>query len=464
MITQFKDIINTPCGIRYFYDQLDIQSSIGRRTLLDMELLTNPVDIETSYASLQWAIELLKMPHLSTSITQKLGQLKDIQGTLNRLQADQILDDIDLYEIKHFALLATEIKRIVPPSDNVHAVVLPLLDTVISLLDPEQQHIATFYVYDAYSEELRQLRHLLKTAPEDDILLFDRMQDLEQQIRTQLSRQLQPYARTLTTALHTLARFDILLAKAKQVANMELCVPQISSIKTSYQGLFHPEVAELLKQKNKQFQRINFSFDDTPNVITGVNMGGKTLILKMLGLCQYLFQFGFGIPAHQAKIGIKQAIYLCIGDDQSIQQGLSSFAAEMLRMNEIIKAGKTTNNLLALVDEPAHTTNPIEGTALVEAFINAIQDQKTALIITTHYTLSNLTCKQFKVMGFDSSNHNSHTTLDQLSAGIDYTLIEVTDGQVPHEALKIASILEVDQQWITEAKKILKDKISHHAK
>ena len=96
-------------------------------------------------------------------------------------------------------------------------------------------------------------------------------------------------------------------------------------------------------------------------------MGGKNVVLKTLTLCQYLFQYGVGIPAKNADIAVKDEVYFCIGDEQSIEKGLSSFAAEMKNIDAVIKASRGKRKLLALIDEPARTTNPKEGTALVSA-------------------------------------------------------------------------------------------------
>ena len=168
-------------------------------------------------------------------------------------------------------------------------------------------------------------------------------------------------------------------------------------------------------------------------------MGGKTVVLKTLTLCQYLFQFGFGIPASAACIAIKDEIMFCIGDEQSIEKGLSSFAAEMKNIDAVIKASRENRRLLALIDEPARTTNPTEGTALVQALLKVLSEKRMSLVMTTHYDIEPGSAYCLRVKGFDNGLMN-------------YSLVEVEDGEVPHEALNIAQSLGIDPEWIDLAR------------
>ena len=171
-------------------------------------------------------------------------------------------------------------------------------------------------------------------------------------------------------------------------------------------------------------------------------MGGKTVVLKTLTLCQYLFQFGFGIPAGEATIALKDEIYFCIGDEQSVEKGLSSFAAEMKNIDAVIKASREGRKILALIDEPARTTNPVEGTALVSALLSVLAGDNVSLIMTTHYDIEPGEARCLRVRGFDQGVMN-------------YELVEVLDGEVPHEALNIAQSLGIDPQWLNKARALL---------
>ena len=132
----------------------------------------------------------------------------------------------------------------------------------------------------------------------------------------------------------------------------------------------------------------------------------------------------------------------CIGDDQSIEKGLSSFAAEMKNIDAVVKASRQNRKLLALIDEPARTTNPTEGTALVQALLNVLSTKHMSLVMTTHYDIEPGTAHCLRVKGFDNGAMN-------------YSLVEVAGGEVPHEALTIAQSLGIDSEWIELARKEL---------
>ena len=223
----------------------------------------------------------------------------------------------------------------------------------------------------------------------------------------------------------------------------KLCFPSVSSDGIStYVAMFHPQLKEALNAHGRDFQPVDISFGLEPTLITGANMGGKTVVLKTLTLCQYLFQFGFGIPAQSARIAVKDDIHFCIGDDQSVEKGLSSFAAEMKNIDAVIKASREDKKLLALIDEPARTTNPTEGAALVTALLRVLAGRDMSLVMTTHYDIEPGDARCLRVKGFENGS-------------MDYTLVEVQDGEVPHEALNIAQSLGIDTEWVNKARELL---------
>ena len=226
------------------------------------------------------------------------------------------------------------------------------------------------------------------------------------------------------------------LAKAMQMRQMGLDFPVMSTDGTSrYEAMFHPQVKAALESRGKAFQPVDIAFGGHPTLITGANMGGKTVVLKTLTLCQLLFQFGFGIPAASAQIAVKDEIHFCIGDEQSVEKGLSSFAAEMKNIDAVIKASRENKKLLALIDEPARTTNPTEGAALVTALLQVLAGRDMNLVMTTHYDIEPGDARCLRVKGFENG-------------AMDYQLVEVQDGEVPHEALNIAQSLGIDSEWI----------------
>ena len=442
---QLKNVIDSPCALRAMLDSLDLQSTMARRRLLEMEMLTDAHDIGRSYDTLRHFARFLATAHHTrvTTLQFKLQALKDIGTTLNNLDRHAVLDDIELFEVKHLALLAGDVNEILREHGLEQVVPVPSLDEVVTILDPDGLKIASFYIYDSYCGRLKELRAEMRRQPERNDELLLEASEIERTVRADLSKRLQPFAAALAQALTALAHIDIYLAKATQMTQLGLCFPTISRDGTSrFEGMFHPRVKAALEAGGRSFQPIDITYGLKPTLITGANMGGKTVVLKTLTLCQYLFQFGFGIPAASAAMDIKSHIFFCIGDEQSVEKGLSSFAAEMKNIDAVIKASRHERKLLALIDEPARTTNPTEGTALVAALLKVLAHASMSLILTTHYDIEPGEARCLRVKGFENGTMN-------------YSLVEVHDGEVPHEALNIAQSLDIDPQWIALARDIV---------
>ena len=244
-------------------------------------------------------------------------------------------------------------------------------------------------------------------------------------------------------ALKSLALLDILIAKVVQMKELGLNFPSVTEVgETFYVKMFNPMVRKALEDVGKQFYPVDIAFANVPVTIIGANMGGKSVVLKTLALNQLLTQFGFGVAAQVCCVKVVDQVKFCIGDDQNAQKGLSSFAAEMLAINEVVKSLRAGENILALVDEPARTTNPVEGTALVEGLLEVIGRGEGGFVLTTHYNIKNDDVKRYRVKGL-------------MDGVMDYTLIEAESGDVPHEAVSIAQSLGIDQEWIEKTRKHL---------
>ncbi len=440
-----KNVIDSPCGLRFVLDQLELQSGYARRWLLDRPMMTNADEIEATYGMLHRFVDMMQCIDVTrlNTLRFKLQALKDIRTTIANLAHSATLDDIELFEVKHLAILATDVARLMDEQGMTDVIEIPDLAPVITILDPDGMKIATFYVYDSYCAELRELRSQMRQHPDqqDDLLL--QASELEEGVRRDLSHRLHPWAAAIEQAQVALAQIDVCLAKAQQIRQMGMCFPGLSMTEGStYHAMFHPQVREALATAGRDFQPVDISYGLSPTLITGANMGGKTVVLKTLTLCQYLFQFGFGIPAAKAQIAVKDEVYFCIGDEQSVERGLSSFAAEMKNIDRVIQASRTDSRILALIDEPARTTNPTEGAALVTALLRLMQDRPVSLVMTTHYDIEPGHARCLRVKGFENGT-------------MDYSLVEVHDGEVPHEALNIAQSLGIDTEWLTLARTLL---------
>ena len=432
---KFREIVESPCGIRYLFDELGLQSGYARKVLLDREMMVDPDRIDAAYASLRKYFDLVLSDRRRVEDMRfRLQGLRDISGTLASLAGGATLDEIEFFEIKHLAMLAQSLSMGTE------------LETVIDILDPDGLRIGTFYLYDSYSVALRQLRDAVEQDPDDSQLQED-LANEEDRLKKVISDKLRPYAASLQQTLRELADLDISLAQAIQMHVEELIIPSSGSAAT-ITGMFHPGVRAALRAKGREFQPVDFAFErGVPATVIGANMGGKTVALKTLCMLQYLYQFGFGLPAVSAVMTPFDEIRFCIGDEQDEKTGLSSFAAEMQRIDCAIAVVDKGGQVLLLVDEPARTTNPVEGTALVAALLQRLADKPNlALVMTTHYTVEHAG-QCWRVQGLLPGTKGRR---------MDYRLVRTASHEVPHEALNIARELGIDAQWIDLADTIMK--------
>lgn len=453
-----RDVLDKIHGFRFMIENLDIRSGIGREMLYTSAYLKGKDEIGRQLEQLNYVEKYTRDPLISadiSSIRHKLSQVKDIRGTTGRALNAQLLDDIELFEIKSFSLLCSEISGLIKKV-KLDRFELPDLSPVTDILDPDRTRIPHFYIYDSYSPELKELRNRIKQLSRKSDRQEQEIQkyyaeslEWEDRIREMLSQQLQEHANALILNISILAELDVLLAKAQQATELNLCEPKIAE-DTVYSGLFNPQIRKILNESGKDFQAVDLAIPRGASLITGANMAGKTVILKTTALSQALFQFGFYVPAASASIAPVDDIALIAGDAQDELHGLSSFAAEMLTLNTTIQRLRKGEELLILIDEPARTTNPAEGKALVNALLDLFTSFKVRTIITSHYSGLQIPCRTLRVKGF-KGQPTERITIHNINDYMDYSLIEETRKEVPHEALYIAGILGVDGELLKKA-------------
>ncbi|PKQ61059.1 hypothetical protein BZG02_17050 [Labilibaculum filiforme] len=408
--------------------------------------------------ALEWHSDLI------AKIQNKLAHLRDISGSVNNLIGNLVLDDVELFEIKVFALVAQEIAALQKEGNSIF-LKIPDLSPLVRLLDPQNTKIPSFYIYDNYSKELAEARIELKRSKskngesdEDIEALFAKMQGIEAKVREELCTKISVHGTDLANALQQLAHLDLLIAKAAQAKKLQFSKGEISKDKTSYRGVFHPMIKHDLAVQSKEYQAVDIELEQSVCIITGANMAGKTVVLKTLALCQYLFQFGFFVPAAFAQISIVDKVLISVGDEQSEMNGLSSFASEMLKVSSMVKESKNQKNVLVLIDELARTTNPVEGLAIVNAVADIFYDAKVKSVITTHYSGLKSKFRKLRVKGLDKDLGANVITHKNINSYMDYSLVEDFEGEVPHEALRIASLLGIDKEIIERAQDQLASK------
>ena len=283
-----------------------------------------------------------------------------------------------------------------------------------------------------------------------DLLIKSVVQNVTDTI-IRLSDELMQWCGTLTDALNQLAYADLLLAKAELAKSWALTRPTIGN-HIEYKAIVNPRLKQRNESMHMRYQPVDIAVYSGVTLITGANMAGKTVLLKSVGTAQLMAQCGMFVPAEKAIIKLVDSVATSIGDNQDEMNGLSSFASEIIKISNILSDCRH-RELLVLIDEPARTTNPTEGKALVQAIIKILEKQTSFTLITTHYGQLGSECRRLRVRGFVEDMADVPLTPQNINHFIDYSLAEDTSDDVPHEALRIAAILNCDTEMIDLAQK-----------
>lgn len=220
------------------------------------------------------------------------------------------------------------------------------------------------------------------------------LRELEQQERREvikilisLADNIRPYLGGVEDAYRYLGMIDFTNAKAKLAVAMKAIKPDMTDAPmVEWRKAVHPILYFQLKKEDREVVPLDIHFDDKKHIvlISGPNAGGKSVCLKTVGLLQYMLQCGLLIPLEEgSKAGIFQKMFIDIGDDQSMENDLSTYSSHLMNMKHFIK--NADEDTLVLIDEFGTGTEPQIGGAIAEAILTQLHEQKTKGVITTHY-------------------------------------------------------------------------------
>lgn len=483
-------------------------------------------------------LPLVENKEIRREFNNIFAHIKDLRTSVRRTMEGFILTEVELFEIKNFLFLIRDLDRLIK-KNNIPTFSDTKIEPIVSLekaLDPENTGISTFYIYDAYSEELKNIREKkriidkeiklekknikdkikeelnLDLRPDSSVLisktqkeLIEKLQDYpyltyisetymnikfsirqtenmtklerellilkdkeekeELRIREILSKEIGKRRKQIFRNMANIGRLDLLIGKTKYALDIKGIRPQIlKEHRLEIEEGIHPKVADFLKEKNLHFTPISLSLKEGVACITGANMGGKTISLKLAGLLSAMAQYGLFVPAKNMKIGLNQFIKSSIGDMQSTDSGLSTFGGEIKIVSEAIL--KSDEKGLILIDELARGTNPEEGYAISKAIVTYLKDKNSISLLTTHYdNVANLDyVVHLQVIGLSKVNVidlAKEISIDEkmeiINKYMDYRLRVVEkDTLVPKDALNIARIMGLNEEILNLAEGYLK--------
>lgn len=206
-------------------------------------------------------------------------------------------------------------------------------------------------------------------------------------ILTDLTTFLRPHLYTLKYAYEFLAQVDFIRAKARFAIKLEAINPVFEKrALIDWQNAYHPLLYLSHKKQGKKVFPNTLYLDGNRRIllISGPNAGGKSVLLKTVGLLQYMYQSGLLIPVQEgSKVGVFDQLFIDIGDEQSIDNDLSTYSSHLYNMKKFLVAGN--KRTLALIDEFGTGTEPQVGASIAEAILEEFEKQRMYAVITTHY-------------------------------------------------------------------------------
>lgn len=418
-----------------------------------------PQDVEEVVDVLDPDRERMNTFYLYDSFSQKLAELR---GEKRRIELEVRREQKDR-------------KREVEQRYGIS--MTPKFEYLVSKADKDQMEAAQAMPELALQEEdYMTATFRLRGTPTVHVLckkmdtLNEALEDEELLVRETLSQRLGSHRDVLLENSRRIGELDFNLAKAMH-AEQNRCVrprivqEHILEVKEGRQLV----VEEILNKKGKDYCPVTLSLKDGVACITGANMGGKTVTLKMIGQCAMLAQHGFFVPCQEATIGLSSYIHILIGDSQNVQRGLSSFGSEMEELKDILEHSK--DRTLLLIDEIANGTNPIEGLALTKSIVHYLSKRLYITLITTHYdnVATEDNSRNLQVQGLAGANFenlareiryaNRRERIEIIGKYMDYRLYEVEgEKEIPKDALNIAKMLGIGNEIIEQAKRYMEDR------
>ena len=393
-------------GLQYALETLHGCSPFGQEKIRRLRFYTPAErgELETElYNVRQAALHAEQLKSVYDKICILLCQMKDIRNSIRRCRDGEIPDHVELFEIKGYLQrlesllpLYAQMCEIAPLRELSFHDPKPALD----ILDPDSTRSRGFYIPDSMTEKLQQLRrskktleeqlHNASTDAEKDELRLQRTrvcaeeESEETKIRRAMGARLAPLAEDMLEDAESVGRLDFIIQKALFAVRYGGVMPEITDGALELTDMVNPELCDLLTEQGRSFVPVSISLNRGATVITGANMGGKSVAMKTVALNVLLMQAGFLVCAKAARMPLFESVLMLFEDMQSIQSGLSGFGSEIVQFQKALAEVEQGYSLF-LLDEFARGTNPDEGAVIVQAVTRYLNGVDAISLLTTHY-------------------------------------------------------------------------------
>lgn len=445
-IFELKSLLLQMLKVRTLADKLDFPKEFV------------PEDTEALLDVLDPGGDRLNTFYIYDSFSEKLEQLRREKKEKEREIRKQQKVGKELVKQKYGLSLTPKFEMVVSKSDQNS---IKMIDEISEMTRTDEDYMSVTFSLTATEE----VENLMKVCDQ----LMTAIEDEELNVREKLSEEISKYEAVLLENCRRIGELDITLSKALYAEKHNCVMPEIADehILEFEDGRNLQLEEALLARKGGEYCPVSMALTDGVTCITGANMGGKTISLKLAGMVAILTQYGFFVPCKSARVGLSNYMQILIGDSQSIERGLSSFGSEMEELKEILDNSKDRS--LLLIDEIASGTNPVEGLALTRSLVDHIKDQPYITLMTTHFetVTEDKDVKNLQVMGLAGADFDKldkelryakkKDRINIISKYMDYRLRVVDDAaQIPKDALNIAKMLGIDKSIIEKAKDYIK--------
>ena len=320
------------------------------------------------------------------SILNKFGKMKDNASPELSLIRTELATtkrniSISLHSILHKAQQEGYVEKDVAPTFRDGRLVIPVIPAlkrkIRGIIHDESASGKTVYVEPAEVVEANNRIRELELEERRAIIA----------ILIETTEFIRPHVQELLQSYHFLGKIDFIRAKAILAESLDCIEPNVEDFPMmDWIQSVHPLLQITLKKYGKKMSPLDIALNQKNRIvlISGPNAGGKSVCLKTAGLLQYMLQCGLSVPMNpNSRMGIFDKIFIDIGDEQSIENDLSTYSSHLLNMKNMMKMAD--NRSMILIDEFGGGTEPQIGAAIAQAILGRFLERKVYGIITTHY-------------------------------------------------------------------------------